>query len=63
MADWQPDDSEPVTNPKHRVEVSSNASGGVSVAVKIYDDNPDVAAQIASRIHDDLRGRYPVKVK
>jgi dienelactone hydrolase len=40
------------------VELTTNAKGGVQIAVKIYDRDPAVAVQRATTIFDTLRARY-----
>ena len=47
----------------HSVEISRNASGGVSVSVKCYGSTPEEAAQMARSMFQNLDQEFPKVVK
>lgn len=46
-----------ISNPSS-VEVSKNAKGDITFAVKVYDADPDVAAEKAEKLIERLRKTY-----
>ena len=52
-----------LTEKPHSVEISRNASGGVSVSVKVYGATVEEAMATAVAEFQDLDARYPVAPK
>jgi len=49
-----------VTDSPHSVEISRNASGGISFSVKVYRSDPQEAAKEAKAFFAQLDADYPV---
>jgi hypothetical protein len=47
----------------HSVEISRNASGGVSISVKCYGETVEEASGKARKMFEDLDSCYPVQAK
>lgn len=47
----------------HSLEISRNASGGVSFSVKCYGETIEEAAEKATKMFVELNGTYPANVK
>ena len=48
-----------ITESPHSVEISRNASGGISFSVKVYSDSPEDAVDRAKAIVTKLDTDYP----
>jgi len=40
------------------VELKQDAKGGVSFTIKVYDDDPEAAAETAKKVFDDLNSKF-----